>query len=72
MQRDFAQKYCKIIGREITVTPNYRTAFEELFPAGVMDCIEIYKWLLEQEHDAKDIIIACINGLKGLPQAIKR
>ena len=57
MHRDIAQKYCKIIEGGITVTPNYRTAFEAPFPAGIMDCIETYKWLLEQGYNAKDIIV---------------
>jgi len=46
--------------------PAYRLAPEHPFPAAIDDVLKIYRWLLEQGHQSKDIIISGDSAGGGL------
>ena len=48
------------------LTPDYRLAPEHPFPAGVDDSVRVYRWLLDQDSDASDIILAGDSAGAGL------
>ena len=55
--RDLSYHYSKITDGLSVVTPNYRVASIGPYPYAFHDCIEAYKWILNQGYEGKDIII---------------
>ncbi len=49
--------------------PEYRLAPEHPFPAAVDDAVKVYRWMLEQGHSPKDIIISGDSAGGGLSLA---
>ena len=56
--RDVAVYYSKMAGGAEVFTIDYRTAPTDVFPAAMEDAIKVYKWLLDQGYDNKNIVFA--------------
>lgn len=41
-----------------TLAINYRRPPEHPYPVPIQDCVDAYKWLLDQGHKAEDIVFA--------------
>ncbi len=64
--RNFAHLYSKV-GKNICVlTPDYRLAPENIFPAALEDAYEAYKWLLEKGYKPDQIILGGDSAGGGL------
>jgi epsilon-lactone hydrolase len=52
-----AGHYAKLL-KAVVYMPDYRLAPEHPFPAAIDDTLESYKWLLDQGHNAKSIMVS--------------
>lgn len=67
--RGFVSKFAKSCGVK-TLQFEYRLAPENKFPAALEDSINIYKWLLDNGFDSKNIVIAGESAGGGLTLAL--
>jgi acetyl esterase/lipase len=58
-----------LAGNVATLLPEYRLAPENPFPAGLQDCVAVYKALLEKGYSPKDIIVGGDSAGGGLTVA---
>ena len=50
--------------------PEYRLAPEHPFPAGLDDCVAVYRWLLEKGYDPANVVVAGDSAGGGLTVAM--
>lgn len=62
----FAKKYASLLKDREVLTINYRVAPEDKFPAALEDAVKAYKYLLENEYEPNNIIIAGDSAGGGL------
>ncbi len=55
--RDLAVTYSKIGEGALVVIPDYTTSEKAPYPAALNDCIDTYKWIIEQGYKSQNIII---------------
>lgn len=65
----FSRYYIKVANVEV-LTPNYRVAPDDKFPAALEDAVESYMWLLNNGYEAKNIIVAGDSAGGGLALAL--
>lgn len=69
--RRFAVKYSKISFGADVLTPDYRVAPEDPFPAAVEDVVQAYRWLLEEQgYQPSQIVVAGDSAGGGLALAL--
>lgn len=66
----FAGLYIELSGGYRVLTPDYRVAPENPFPAALEDAFEAYKWLQNQGYFADQIILAGDSAGGGLAMAL--
>jgi acetyl esterase/lipase len=66
----FAGLYNEVSRGCSVLTPDYRVAPEDPFPAALMDAVASYRWLLEQGWFAEQIILAGDSAGGGLAMAL--
>jgi acetyl esterase/lipase len=55
--RRFAGRLSALTGMRVLL-PDYRLAPEHCFPAGVDDCLVVYRWLVDRGHADRPLVIA--------------
>lgn len=68
--RNFAVAYSEAGGGIPVLTIDYRVAPENPYPAALEDAFEAYRWLLEQEYEPKQIVLAGDSAGGGLALAL--
>ena len=68
--RNFAVEYSRLGGGMRVLTPDYRVAPEDPYPAALEDVLFAYEWLLEQKISADQIIFAGDSAGGGLAMAL--
>ncbi|MDD7209340.1 MAG: alpha/beta hydrolase [Lachnospiraceae bacterium] len=68
--RDFAVLYGKMEGERAVLSPDYRVAPEDPYPAALEDALMAYRWLLEMGCGAEQIIVAGDSAGGGLALAL--
>ena len=68
--RNFAVKYSELNGGCTVVTPDYRVAPKDPFPAALEDCIDAYQWILSKGVKEEQIVIAGDSAGGGLTLAL--
>lgn len=69
LYRDTAVIYSMLFGGADVLTPDYRTAPDDPFPAAFEDALDAYKWLLK-DHEPENIIFAGDSAGGGLALAL--
>ncbi len=67
--RDLASRIAKASNAEVLII-NYRLAPEHPYPAGLEDAISVYKWLLKEKLNSKNIALAGDSAGGGLTLAL--
>ena len=68
--RDAAAMYIEVSGGADVLTPDYRVAPENPYPAALEDALEAYFWLIEQDYRSENIVIAGDSAGGGLTLAL--
>ena len=68
--RNFAIKYSEQNGGCSVVTPDYRVAPKDPFPAALEDCIDAYEWILDKGVKEEQIVLAGDSAGGGLVFAL--
>lgn len=66
----FAGLYNEVGGGCAVLTPDYRVAPEDPYPAALEDALASYRWLLEQGHPGGEILLAGDSAGGGLAMAL--
>lgn len=68
--RDFAVLYARFPGERAVLSPDYRVAPEDPFPAALEDACAAYHWLLEKGYTGDQIVVAGDSAGGGLALAL--
>ncbi|MBR5421136.1 MAG: alpha/beta hydrolase [Lachnospiraceae bacterium] len=68
--REAAAMYSELGWGADVLSPDYRVAPEHPYPAALTDATEAYRWLLEQDYDPENIVIAGDSAGGGLSLAL--
>lgn len=66
----FAGLYNEVSGGCCVLTPDYRVAPEDPYPAALKDAVEAYKWLLARGYSGEQIIVAGDSAGGGLAMCL--
>lgn len=66
----FAKYYSELSGGYAVLTPDYRVAPENPYPAALEDAVDAFLWLLERGYKSEQIIIAGDSAGGGLSMAL--